>query len=104
MEPLAIEPVVVEVPAIERVVEPEPEPVVEPDHDDIPEVAETIETPVVEEVVEPAPQPEPVKPKRSKSPGPLKNIRMKRLSKLRQRQSCRGSSVCVADCCVHRIR
>ena len=66
MEPLAIEPVVVEVPAIERVVEPEPEPVVEPDHDDIPEVAETIETPVVEEVVEPAPPPEPVKPKKVK--------------------------------------
>lgn len=58
-QPPVMEPIVVEMPAPEAVVEPEQEPAAEP------EVTESSET-LVEETVEPSPQPEPVKPKKVK--------------------------------------
>ncbi len=58
-QPPVMEPIVVETPAPEAVVEPEQEPAAEP------EVTESSET-LVEETVEPSPQPEPVKPKKVK--------------------------------------
>lgn len=61
-QPPVMEPIVVETPAPEPVVEPEPEAIVEPEQ---PEIAEASDAPVVE-VVEVAPQPEPVKPKKVK--------------------------------------
>ncbi|MCH4540996.1 signal recognition particle-docking protein FtsY [Ochrobactrum sp. POC9] len=62
-QPPVMEPIAVEAPAPEPVVEPEPEPAVELEQSD---VAKTPDEPVVEEAVEPAPQPEPVKPKKVK--------------------------------------
>ncbi|WP_273791870.1 signal recognition particle-docking protein FtsY [Brucella anthropi] len=62
-QPPVMEPIAVEAPAPETVVEPEPEPAAEPEQ---PEVAKAPDVPVVEEAVEPAPQPEPVKPKKVK--------------------------------------
>ncbi|OYR11923.1 signal recognition particle-docking protein FtsY [Brucella grignonensis] len=65
-QPPVMEPIVVEAPApesvVEPVIEPEPEPVAELEQV---EVAKAPEAPV-EEAVEPAPQPEPVKPKKVK--------------------------------------
>ena len=66
-QPPVMEPIVVEAPAPESIVEPvvgpEPEPVAEPEP---PEVAKAADAPIVEEAVEPARQPEPVKPKKVK--------------------------------------
>ncbi len=66
-QPPVMEPIVVEAPApesvVEPVVEPEPEPVAEPEQV---EIAKASEAPAVEEVVEPVSQPEPVKPKKVK--------------------------------------
>ncbi|MGN6447305.1 MAG: signal recognition particle-docking protein FtsY [Brucella intermedia] len=67
-QPPVMEPIAVEAPApepvVETVVEPGPEPVSEPEQ---PEVAKAPDAPVVkEEAVEPAAQPEPVKPKKVK--------------------------------------
>ena len=62
-QPPVMEPIAVEAPAPETVVEPEPEPAAEPEQ---PEVAKAPDVPVVEEAIEPAPQPEPVKPKKVK--------------------------------------
>ncbi|WP_139974775.1 signal recognition particle-docking protein FtsY [Ochrobactrum sp. CGA5] len=62
-QPPVMEPIAVEAPAPETVVEPEPKPAAEPEQ---PEVAKAPDVPVVEEAVEPAPQPEPVKPKKVK--------------------------------------
>ncbi|WP_435658396.1 signal recognition particle-docking protein FtsY [Brucella pituitosa] len=66
-QPPVMEPIVVEAPApesvVEPVVEPEPEPVAEPEQV---EIAKASEAPAVEEVVEAVSQPEPVKPKKVK--------------------------------------
>ncbi|MGC0051755.1 signal recognition particle-docking protein FtsY [Brucella pituitosa] len=66
-QPPVMEPIVVEAPApesvVEPVVEPEPEPIAEPEQV---EIAKASEAPVVEEVVEAVSQPEPVKPKKVK--------------------------------------
>jgi fused signal recognition particle receptor len=67
-QPPVMEPIVVEAPAPERVVEPEPEPepVAEPEQVEVAKAPEVSEAPVVEEIVEPAPQPEAAKPKKVK--------------------------------------
>ncbi|WP_407975941.1 signal recognition particle-docking protein FtsY [Brucella pseudogrignonensis] len=63
-QPPVMEPIVVEAPVPEPVVEPEP--VAEPEQVEIAKAPEVSEAPVVEEIVEPATQPEAAKPKKVK--------------------------------------